>query len=178
MRKIEYIYVHHSDSEWGTMREINKWHKANGWSGIGYHFVIGNGIPTYDDLRNNRCLEAAVGNIEYGRPLDLDKELEDGEIGAHVYGKNSKSVGICLIHKNKPYRIEMLITLGTLIKELMVKFDVPLDNVLGHYESEPAKPDCPGIDMGKFRSDIIFINDGTSVIGPFSVRDVLKKYIK
>lgn len=178
MRKIKYIYIHHSDSEWGTAREIDKWHKEKGWSGIGYHFVIGNGIPTYEDLKAGRVLKSAIGHIEYGRPLDLDKDLEDNEIGAHIYGKNSESIGICLIHKNKPYKEEMLINLAMLVKELMVTFDVSLENVLGHYESDSKKPDCPGIEMNSFRSDIIFINDSPSVIGPFSVQEVLKKYIK
>ena len=51
---------------------IDDWHKQRGWSGIGYHFVVG-----------------LNGNIEYGR--DLDKT------GAHVKGHNTGSIGICYI---------------------------------------------------------------------------------
>lgn len=174
MRKIKYIYIHHSDSEWGTANDIRKWHKDKGWKDIGYSFVIGNGIPTYDDLKNGRVLECAVGNIEYGRPLDLDKELEDNEIGAHVYGKNSESIGICEIHKKKSYKPKMILNLFLLVIELMDKFDIPIKNVLGHYESDTKKPDCPGIDMAKFRNDLKWLTNNS--IGPFSLEEMIEKY--
>ena len=50
--------------------DINAWHKARGWSGIGYHFVI------------------LDGTIEVSRPL--------GQTGAHVR-KNTGSVGIAYV---------------------------------------------------------------------------------
>lgn len=46
-------------------------HKARGWSGIGYHFVIGEG-----------------GLVEQGR--DINKS------GAHVGGFNTTTVGVCV----------------------------------------------------------------------------------
>ena len=53
-------------------KEIDAWHKAKGWAGIGYHFVI--------DLD---------GTIEQGRPMD--------KVGAHCYGHNRNSIGVCYI---------------------------------------------------------------------------------
>ena len=52
--------------------DIHRWHKAKGWSGIGYHIVI-----------------LLDGTVEYGRPLHT--------IGAHTRGINYKSLGVCLI---------------------------------------------------------------------------------
>lgn len=54
------------------VREIREWHIAKGWADVGYHAV----------LRRN-------GLLEFGRHFD--------EIGAHVAGHNSTSVGICLV---------------------------------------------------------------------------------
>ena len=51
--------------------EIHRLHLRNGWSGIGYHYVI----------RKN-------GMIERGRPRDT--------VGAHTYNHNGSSVGIVL----------------------------------------------------------------------------------
>jgi len=65
------IVVHHSASADVSAAEIHRWHRARGWSGIGYHYVI----------RKN-------GNIELGRPVDT--------VGAHTSGYNSTSIGICL----------------------------------------------------------------------------------
>lgn len=53
-------------------REIEEWHLAKGWSGIGYHFVI---------MRD--------GTLQKGREID--------EVGAHVAGANSHTLGVCLV---------------------------------------------------------------------------------
>ena len=54
------------------VREIREWHIAKGWADCGYHVVI----------RRN-------GLIEFGRHFD--------EVGAHVAGMNTVSVGVCLV---------------------------------------------------------------------------------
>ena len=75
MRKINEIILHCSATAEGKnyhASDIDKWHKAKGWKGIGYHYVI--------DLD---------GTVEPGRPLN--------EIGAHTTGHNSYSIGICYI---------------------------------------------------------------------------------
>ncbi len=52
--------------------EIRKWHLAQGWRDIGYHFVI--------DID---------GAIEVGRPL--------ATVGSHVLGHNANSIGIVYV---------------------------------------------------------------------------------
>lgn len=54
------------------VKQVDEWHKAKGWDGCGYHFVI----------RLN-------GEIEYGRPID--------KFGAHVKGHNSDSIGVAYV---------------------------------------------------------------------------------
>jgi N-acetyl-anhydromuramyl-L-alanine amidase AmpD len=73
MRKINYIVVHCSATKAEqkvTVADIEKWHKARGFTKIGYHYVI------YND-----------GSLHTGREL--------AEIGAHVSGYNANSIGIC-----------------------------------------------------------------------------------
>ena len=53
-------------------KDIDLWHRRNGWFMIGYHNVI----------RRN-------GTIEAGRPLDRP--------GAHAQGFNEISLGVCLV---------------------------------------------------------------------------------
>ena len=75
MREIRKIIVHCSATREGrdiSAATIDEWHKARGWSGIGYHFVIG-----------------LDGTIEYGRPVS--------KIGAHCKGFNKSSIGVCYI---------------------------------------------------------------------------------
>ncbi len=54
------------------VKEIDEWHKARGWQGIGYHVVI-----------------RRSGLVEFGEHLSRR--------GAHAYGHNHNSIGICLV---------------------------------------------------------------------------------
>lgn len=75
MREILELIVHCSATPEGkdfTVEDIDRWHKQRGWKGIGYHYVI------YRD-----------GSVHDGRP--------ESEVGAHCYGHNQHSIGICYI---------------------------------------------------------------------------------
>ena len=75
MRFINEIILHCSSTKEGlnfNINDIRRWHKAQGWKDVGYHFVI--------------CLD---GTIEQGRALE--------EIGSHCTGHNAHSIGICYI---------------------------------------------------------------------------------
>lgn len=66
------IVIHHTGNSVDddlSAEQIHASHKAQGWVGIGYHFVI-----------------RKDGTVELGRP--------DWTVGAHAYGFNSKSVAV------------------------------------------------------------------------------------
>lgn len=64
------MILHHADAETCDAKTIHQWHLNNGWSGIGYHYVV----------RKN-------GTIERGRP--------EKTVGAHADDNNFDSIGIC-----------------------------------------------------------------------------------
>ena len=73
--QIHTIVVHCSatqEDDWVTAADIDTWHRARGWSMIGYHRII-----------------RLDGSRECGRPLF--------KTGAHVFGHNRNTVGICMI---------------------------------------------------------------------------------
>lgn len=73
--KVKYIVVHCSATKEGhdfKAEDIKKWHQAQGWATIGYHFVV--------DLD---------GSVEIGRPTEYQ--------GAHVAGHNHDSLAVCYI---------------------------------------------------------------------------------
>lgn len=73
--EIKEIIVHCSATPEGrdfTVADIDRWHRARGFRGIGYHWVV------YRD-----------GTVHAGRP--------EGTPGAHCAGHNSRSVGVCYI---------------------------------------------------------------------------------
>lgn len=153
MRKFEYIFLHCSDSDFGCTRVIDNWHKARGWSGIGYHFTILNGLTVHNQINPWRSL---VGSIEAGRYLNNNDKFEIDEIGSHVYGFNSKSIGVCLIGKDR-FSSKQFIKTRFLVKELMEIFNIPIENVLGHCEAGlvdskyATTKTCPNFRMDAFR---------------------------
>ena len=109
-----------------TAEMVDRWHKSNGWAGIGYHYLI-----------------RRDGMIEPGRPLQ--------EQGAHVSGHNHDSVGVCLaggVDRNKKPEInftrDQWSSLKRLVKELTVKY--PHASVVGHRDFNPGKA-CPCFDV-------------------------------
>lgn len=135
------IAIHCSDSKFGNAQIIEDWHKQRGWSDIGYHFVILNG-----QFENDSFLMCMDGMIEAGR--DIDKN------GAHVQGYNDY-IGICLIGINS-FTEKQFASLAELIKELIRKFHIPLENVKGHYQFDTANgKTCPNFDVDNFKEKVL-----------------------
>ena len=131
MRKIDKIIIHCAATPEGRdvkTETIKSWHvKGNGWSDIGYHFVIE--------------LDGAVKN---GRPLHRS--------GAHTKGHNATSIGICYVggidkdKKPKDTRTEaQRMAMDKLIADL--KMDHPTATIHGH--NEFAAKACPSFDVSK-----------------------------
>lgn len=122
MRRIDTIIIHCADTPNGRKHDaadIDKWHRERGFDSCGYHYVIG-----------------IDGLSEGGRPLMT--------VGAHAYGHNGHSVGICLIGRDR-FTGEQWETLAHLVQRLMVRFNIPSGGVLGHREVS-EKP-CPNFDV-------------------------------
>lgn len=64
------IILHHAASATASADDIDRWHKEKGYSKIGYHFLV-----------------RKDGSIYRGR--------EENMVGAHAYGANYDSIGIC-----------------------------------------------------------------------------------
>lgn len=74
-RKINEIIVHCTATAEGKdfrVSDIDRWHRAKGWDGIGYHQVV------YLD-----------GSVHPGRPMD--------KVGAHCLGHNQNSIGVVYV---------------------------------------------------------------------------------
>lgn len=123
MKPIKLLVVHCSATPAARdigVTEIRAMHKANGWSDVGYHYVI----------RRN-------GLVEKGRA--------DTVIGAHVSGHNDGSLGICLIGGVKPdgktgeanFTPAQFASLETLLKTLHGRY--PAARVCGHRDLSPDK---------------------------------------
>jgi N-acetyl-anhydromuramyl-L-alanine amidase AmpD len=112
---IRYLVVHTEGAPGnadGSATSIHTYHrlpkpKGNGWSGIGYHFVI-----------------RKSGTVEQGRPLDRQ--------GAHVDGVNRMALGICCSGHGdlSDFTPAQKQSLRDLVRDLKVEY--PQTSVEGH----------------------------------------------
>lgn len=148
--QIKRLVVHCSASSFGNALLIDKWHRERGFRMIGYHYVILNGFPSYNQFKSKQRWNFLDSSVECGRNLDTDPYLGKEETGAHAYGFNRESVGICMIGKDGNFTPRQFYTLRVLLNELRRRFNLSTSAVVGHYELNPHKT-CPQIKMEYLR---------------------------
>lgn len=125
MREINRIILHCSATPEGkdfTVADIDRWHKARGWQGIGYHYVV------YRD-----------GSVHNGRDIAV--------AGAHTSGYNKNSIGVCYIGgvaaDGKTPKDTRTAAQRAALRELVdkLKMQYPKATIHGHYEF--ANKACP-----------------------------------
>lgn len=138
MRKLNKIILHCADTKPNMdigVDEIRKWHvRDNGWKDIGYHWVI-----------------RRDGTIEKGR--------DESVIGAHCYGYNTGSIGICLVggmaqnssKSENNFTKEQFDSLAKLIKEIRQRYSYTSLKIFGH--KELGNTDCPVFPVTVFLRD-------------------------
>lgn len=137
-RVITEIIVHCTATPAGkdfTVEDITRWHKQQGWSTIGYHYVV------YRD-----------GTIHAGRDIDI--------IGAHCQGHNAHSIGVAYVGGVQRDGKTPSDTRTWKQREAMNKliFDLhlmyPGAKVYGHRDFDKGKA-CPSFDARKEYSILI-----------------------
>lgn len=151
--KPSHIIVHCSASDWGTVLDVDRWHRERGWAGCGYHAVVLNGYVTAEDAKQLRRDWILDGQIQAGRSLDMDAELEPQEVGAHAKGWNSKSLAVCLIGSGT-YTWSQRDALIRLVRSWRQRYGIPAEHVLGHCEIPGVNKACPDLDMDAVRKAV------------------------
>ena len=126
-RKITEIIVHCTATREGkdySVNQVREWHKARGFSDIGYHYLI-----------------HLNGSLEEGRDLSI--------AGAHCLGHNSNSIGVCYVggldsegNPKDTRTREQKIALKVLLTNLRLSF--PDAKIYGHCDF--AAKACPCFD--------------------------------
>jgi len=112
------VIIHHAASQGDVdAATVHRWHLANGWAGIGYHYLV-----------------RTDGTVGRGRPEDA--------VGAHAKGHNDDSIGVCLagnldLHPPTP---EQMVTLVELVRDIWTRYGEL--SLLKH--SDVGSTACPG----------------------------------
>lgn len=139
MRRIDEIIIHCSATRPSMdigVEEITQWHTARGFSSCGYHFVI-----------------RRSGDVETGRAIEYR--------GAHARGRNANSIGIALVGgigeenftPDANYTEDQWESLEDLVLQLMEKYDVEHESVIGH--NSISSKACPCFNVKKWVSTIV-----------------------
>ena len=120
MRKIDSVIIHCSATKAGmdfSVADINRWHRARGMDGIGYHYVV-----------------RLDGTVEKGREVEV--------AGAHCLGWNGRSIGICYIggldtngNPADTRTDEQKKSMKGLVEELKLRYRIV--TVMGHRDTSP-----------------------------------------
>ena len=119
---VNYLVVHCSASEGDvdmTSSDIHEMHLGFGWHGIGYHRVI-----------------RRSGQLEMGRPEYWS--------GAHVFGFNDQSVGVCLIGCHE-FTDAQFKTLEATLREWREQY--PQATICGHCDFSYTEKTCPNFNV-------------------------------
>ena len=156
MRDIKTIIIHCSASTWGSFEIIDSWHKERNFTKVyshlysrdiycGYHYVVMNQFST----STKNVFSPIDGKVVEARPLS--------EKGCHISGMNTNSIGVCYIgFSPTPMQLQSLLYL---VRVLVLKFNVKVLDVIGHYEcysrlGQPRLKTCPNFDMEAFRNSL------------------------
>ena len=123
-RVTDQIVIHHTGNAVDddlSAAEIDASHKGQGWTCIGYHYVI-----------------RKDGTVEQGRP--------HWTVGAHAYGENSHTIGIhvCGNFEEAEPTATQIESTAMLLANLCTDYELPIDrdHVVGHRELMATA--CPG----------------------------------
>lgn len=107
--------------------EIRAWHQANGWSDIGYHWVIDR-----------------EGAVQAGR--------RETVVGAHVVGHNSGTIGICLLGgfgaaASDRFADHFTAAQDTALRQMIsaIQMRARIERITGH--NQYAAKACPGFSV-------------------------------
>lgn len=122
--KFKKIVIHHTASprDTTTLEMVTKWHTDKGWNGIGYHrFIDGK------------------GKLYQGRP--------DSQIGAHAYGHNRDTMGICVAGNfdRESLGAAQRKTLVQTLAVLCARHGLTEKDIIGHRDLMATS--CPGGDL-------------------------------
>jgi murein DD-endopeptidase MepM/ murein hydrolase activator NlpD len=126
------IVIHHSGTDTGTMRTLDKYHREvrHMEHGLAYNFVIGNG--------------SGMGDGEIGVSRRWTLQLDGGHLASEA--QNKVALGICLVgnfDKRRPTSRQME-SLRALVEALMARCQLVPSAVKTHQQINVVHTRCPG----------------------------------
>jgi len=144
----KYIVIHHSATAAGSVRAFHKFHTKQGYGGVAYHFVIGNGNGMKD------------GEVQ--GTFRWEQQISGTHVSVNAWDHNVFGIGICLVgnlEKTPPTKAQKG-ALKKLIARLQRTHSIKSKNIFGHKHVKhddasgtKERTACPGkkLDLKKLK---------------------------
>ena len=135
----KYIVVHHSATSSGSVNAFHQFHARQGYGGIAYHFVIGNGH--------------GMGDGEVQETFRWQQQVAGTHVSVNAWDHNVFGIGICLVGnmENTLPTTAQQAALKNLILRLQKAYQIPSNKIVGHrhvlYDDASGRTEqtaCPG----------------------------------
>ena len=135
----KYIVVHHSATNAGSVKAFHKYHAEQGYGGIAYHYVIGNGNGMDD------------GEIQ--ATFRWKKQISGTHVSVNSWDHNIFGIGIVLVgnFEDSPQTKAQMRELNELTIYLQKEYHISNENVFGHRHvvfddasGQTERTACPG----------------------------------
>jgi len=144
----KYIVLHHSATAAGSVSAFHQYHTQQGYGGIAYHFVIGNG----DGMKDGEVQET----------FRWEQQISGTHVSVNAWEHNIFGIGICLVGnlEKKPPTKAQVLALEKLIASLQSAHHIKSKNIFGHkhvqYDDASGQKEqtaCPGkkLDLKRFK---------------------------
>ena len=144
----KYIVLHHSATNAGSVKAFHRFHTKQGYGGIAYHFVIGNGNGMKD------------GEVQ--ETFRWQQQISGTHVTINSWDHNVFGIGICLVgnfENSSPSKAQMA-AVNRLISKLKKSYHIKSEDIIGHkhvmYDDASGKTEqtvCPGkkLDLKKLK---------------------------
>jgi N-acetyl-anhydromuramyl-L-alanine amidase AmpD len=152
------IVIHHSGAPAGDASSIERVQLSQGLTGLGYHFIVGNGQGLGDGMvhvgyRWNRQLPGAhvAARTETGSGV---ARASFGAADADMF--NRHSIGICLVGNGnrRPFTDRQIRELVSLVQSLQDQFGIPASAVRLHSDLSGIESPGKNFPVAEFESQL------------------------
>ena len=140
----KYIVIHHSATGAGSVKAFHKFHTQQGYGGVAYHFVIGNGNGMKDG--------------EVKETFRWEQKMSGAHVSVNSWNHNIFGIGVALVgnfENSSPTKAQMA-ALKKLIFRLKKAYGIKNKNIFGHkhveYDDASGKKEqtaCPGKNLDR-----------------------------
>jgi hypothetical protein len=152
------IVIHDSGSPAGDVASIERRHIDSGLSGLGYHFVIGNGQGLDDgQVAVGYRWEHQLPGAHAAAGMKAPRSLRTQAARMDATALNRNAIGICLVGngERRPFTERQVRELVGLVRALQAELGIGADAVFFHTELVSGRADAGHFALAEFRAQLL-----------------------